>query len=109
MMTSDFPRLPDPDFDRAAKDATKNIFIEYKSGTILQKDGRFKWNFKWYDSLVLAKEAIDRKMDTLSSLKIEVIIYKNDGSETLLTDEQGKIQYLIGRSPYEQWLNKQQP
>jgi hypothetical protein len=107
MMCSDFPRLPDPDFQQALDEALEQNIIKYRDGLILSKDNRFKWNFAWYDSLDLAKAAIDKKWNVLSFLKIDVIIAHKDGKETLLNEDQGKLQYMIGRSPWELYNNQQ--
>ena len=107
MMRSDLPRLPDPDFQQALDQALETNIIKYRDGLILKKDGRFKWNYGWYDSLELAKAAIDKRWDAISFLKIDVIIIHRDGKETVLSEDQGKLQYMIGRSPYEVYKNQQ--
>jgi hypothetical protein len=105
MMSSDLPRLKDPDFQAALDQALEKNIIKYRDGLILSRDGQFKWNYTWYDTLDLAKAAIDKRWNILSFLKIDVIITHKDGQETALPEEQGKLQYMIGRSPYEVYKN----
>lgn len=106
MMSSEFPRLPDPDYQRGLKEATKDIFIEYRGFVILKMDGGFKWRDTWYETLPSTQLSIDAFIDSLSKITgvktWEISIVKSDGSETILNDE-CKNQYLIGKSAYDRY------
>lgn len=111
MMANQFPRLPDPDYEMALKEAISGTFLYYRDHVILRKGKEFKWNDQWFSALSSVYVAIDHAIKSKSEIMgikyWQISIVHNDGSETILSDK-CKEQYLIGGSPWALFKSQQQ-